>query len=333
MTESGPTPATRRGGAETIGVDLGGTKMLVGVVDAAGRIAHRRVARSAGLGAGEVLDLLDGEIRAAIDARPGAAAIGLGVPCTIDRERGLCVSAVNLPLVDVPIRERVAERFGRPVAIDNDGNAAAIAENRLGAARGARHVVLLTIGTGIGGGLILDGNPYRGFHGAGAELGHVVVDIDGPPCQGNCPNRGCIESIASGTALEAEAARAAAVEPDSGLGRAAAGGEPGDGRLVTALARSGDPVAVAVLETIGRRIGVALSGLANIFDPEVIVVGGGVLAAGDLLLDPAREELRERALPPQNETPVRAAALGADAGMIGAALLAADALAAPRAPA
>jgi len=302
--------------------------MLVGVVDGDGRIAHRRVARSAGLSAGEVLDLLDEELRTAIDARPGVAAIGLGVPCTIDRERGLCVSAVNLPLVDVPVRERVAERFGRPVAIDNDGNVAAIAESRLGAARGARHVVLLTIGTGIGGGLILDGDPYRGSHGAAAELGHVVVDIDGPRCQGNCPNRGCIEAVASGTALEAAAERAAAAEPGSLLARAAAAGEPLDGRLVTELARSGDPLSLAVLETIGRRIGVALSGLANTFDPEVIVIGGGVAAAGDLLLDPAREVLRERALPPQNGTPVRAAALGPDAGMIGAALLAADELAA-----
>ena len=325
MTAPAPRPSA---GAETIGVDLGGTKMLVGVVDAAGRTVHRRVAASAGLSADEVLQLLETELEIALDTRPGVAAVGLGVPCTIDSARGVCVSAVNLPLIEVPVRDRISERIGLPVSIDNDGNVAAIAENRIGAARGAREVVLLTIGTGIGGGLILGGQPYRGAHGAGAELGHVVVDIDGPPCQGNCPNHGCIESIASGTALRLEAERAAAAAPDSGLARAAANGAAIDGRLVTELAQSGEAVATAVLETIGRRLGVALSGLANIFDPEVIVVGGGVMAAGELLLEPAREEFRSRALPPQNETPIRAAALGPDAGMVGAAILAADELAA-----
>ncbi|HET6830070.1 MAG TPA: ROK family protein [Solirubrobacterales bacterium] len=312
--------------AETIGVDLGGTKMLVGVVAPDGSTVHRRVARSAGLGPDAVLALLEAELELALAARPESAAIGLGVPCTIDRDGGVCVSAVNLPLIDVPVRDRIAARFGLPVSIDNDGNVAAIAEARLGAARGARDVVLLTIGTGIGGGLILDGRPYRGAHGAGAELGHVVVDIDGPPCQGNCPNRGCIEAIASGTALAREAERAAAAAPGSELARAAADGAHLDGRLVTELARAGEPESIAVLETAGRRLGVALSGLANIFDPEVIVVGGGVMAAGELLLGPAREELRVRALPPQNRTPVLAAGLGADAGMIGAAILAADEL-------
>jgi glucokinase len=325
VTAPAPRPSA---GAETIGVDLGGTKMLVGVVDADGRTVHRRVAASAGLSAEEVLQLLETELEIALETRPGVAAAGLGVPCTIDSARGVCVSAVNLPLIDVPVRDRISERIGLPVSIDNDGNVAAIAENRIGAARGAREVVLLTIGTGIGGGLILGGEPYRGARGAGAELGHVVVDIDGPPCQGNCPNHGCIESIASGTALRLEAERAAAAAPDSGLARAAANGAAIDGRLVTELAQSGEAVATAVLETIGRRLGVALSGLANIFDPEVIVVGGGVMAAGELLLEPAREEFRSRALPPQNETPIRAAALGPDAGMVGAAILAADELAA-----
>jgi glucokinase len=312
----------------TIGVDLGGTKMLIGAVGGDGRVVHRRVATSAGLGPDEVLTLLEDELALALGSCPEAAAIGLGVPCTIDRGAGVCVSAVNLPLIDVPIRDRIAARFGLPVAIDNDGNVAAIAESRAGAARGARDVVLLTIGTGIGGGLILDGRPYRGAHGAGAELGHVVVDIDGPRCQGNCPNRGCIEAIASGTALAAEATRVAAAAPESALGRAAAAGETIDGRLVTGLARDGDGEAREVLTTIGRRLGVALAGLANIFDPEVIVIGGGVMDAGELLLEPAREELRSRALPPQNRTPVRAAALGPDAGMVGAAILAADELAA-----
>ncbi|MCL4286476.1 MAG: ROK family protein [Thermoleophilia bacterium] len=310
-----------------MGVDLGGTKLLVGVVDDAGQTVHRRSARSAGLAPDELLALVESELAVALEAHPQAAAIGLGVPCTIDRAGGVCVNAVNLPLVDVPLRDRFTGRFGIPVSIDNDANVAAIAEARRGAARGARNLVLLTIGTGIGGGLILDGRPYRGAHGAGAELGHVVVDINGPPCQGNCPNRGCIEAVASGTALAVEAERAAAAAPGSPLGRAAAEGASLDGRLVTELARGGDAGSVAVLETIGRRLGVALSGLANVFDPDAIVLGGGVMAAGELLLGPAREELRTRALPPQNATPVHAAELGGDAGMIGAAILAADELA------
>lgn len=311
-------------GPQAIGVDLGGTKMLVGVLDAGGRVVHRRSSRVDDLGEGELLDLLDAELRDALDACPEAEAIGLGVPCTIDMASGVCIAAANLPLRDQPLRDDVAERFGLPVHLDNDANAAAVAEHRHGAARGARNVVMLTIGTGIGGGLILEGRPYRGSTGAGAELGHVVVDIDGPRCQGNCPNRGCIEALASGTALAREARAAAAGSPKSRLAAVAAEAEL-DGRMVCELAHGGDASAREVLELTGRRLGAALSGLANSFDPDVIVVGGGVTAgAGELLLAPAREELRSRALPPQNETPVRAAALGADAGMIGAAALAAE---------
>jgi glucokinase len=214
------------------------------------------------------------------------------------------------------------ERIGIPVYIDNDANVAAIAEHRFGVARGAQNVVMLTIGTGIGGGLILGGNVYRGSTGAGAELGHMVVDIDGPPCQGNCPNHGCIEAVASGTALGREGREAAERAPDSMLGRAAAEGREVTGKTVTDAALAGDATAHEVLAIVGRRLGAAFSSYANIFEPDMIVVGGGVMAAGDLLLDPAREELRARALPPMNGTPVAAAQLGPEAGMIGAAAMA-----------
>lgn len=313
---------------EAIGVDLGGTKMLVGVLDGDDEVVHRRVGASGGLSSEQVMELLESELEIALAEHPGVEAIGLGIPCTMNREAGLCVSAANLPLRDVPVRAIVSERFGLPVSVDNDANAAVIAEHHSGAAAGADNVVMLTIGTGIGGGLILGGRPYRGSSGAGAELGHVVIDIDGPPCQANCPNRGCIEAIASGTALTAEALAAAELAPDSGLGVALAEGRPIDGRLVTELAEDGDRVAVEVLATIGRRLGAALSGLANIFDPDVIVVGGGVIAAGELLLAPARAEVRARALVPQNAVPVEAAAYGPEAGMVGAAMLARDELAA-----
>jgi glucokinase len=181
---------------------------------------------------------------------------------------------------------------------------------------------MLTIGTGIGGGIVIGGEVYRGSTGAAAELGHVVIDADGPPCQGNCPNRGCVEVLASGTAIAREGLLAAERAPDSALGRAVANGVTLDGKEVTDAALEGDPIAIGVLEKAGRRLGVALASFANVFDPDVIVLGGGVMQAGDLLAEPARYELATRALVPMNRTPVVAAALGQEAGMIGAATMA-----------
>ena len=313
-----PSPAQ----IEAVGVDLGGTKMLVGVLDAERRELHRSLAHTEGLVQEALIAELERELGAAIEARPGVAAIGMGIPCTIDRERGVAINAVNLDLVGVPLRDLIGERFGLPAFIDNDANAAMLAEHRFGAARGARNAVLLTLGTGIGGGLVLEGDVYRGTTGAGAELGHMVVDLDGPLCQGTCPGRGCLEAIASGTALAREARAVAERSPDSVLGRAVAEGREVDGVLVTAQALAGDELAREVVATIGRRLGAGLAGLANIFEPDVIVVGGGVMAVGELLLGPAREELRARALPPMNRTRVVEAELGPDAGMIGAATMA-----------
>jgi glucokinase len=307
---------------EIIGVDLGGTKMLLGVLDAKSNVLWESREASTGQTEDELVGLLVREVNEARAARPGAAAVGLGIPATIDHGRGVAISAVNLPLDDVPIRDLVAERTGLPVFVDNDANVAALAEHLYGAAKGAENAVMLTIGTGIGGGLILGGEIYRGSTGAGAELGHTVIAMDGPPCQGNCPGRGCVETLASGTAIGREGLAAAEREPDSALGKMLADGEPVDGKAVTEAALNGDPTARAVFDLVGRRLGVALTSFANIFEPEAIVIGGGVIAAGDLLLDPARRELETRALPPMNRTPVIAAELGSDAGMIGAAALA-----------
>lgn len=305
-----------------IGIDLGGTKMAVGVVDAEANVLYRSTRPSHGLETGELLARIEEELRKALDAHPQVEAIGLGIPCTIDRARGLAISAVNLPLVDVPIRDRIADRLGRPTFIDNDGNVAALAEHRFGAAREARNTVLLTIGTGIGGGLVLEEQVYRGSTGAGAELGHMVIDENGPPCQGNCPNHGCVEALASGTALAREGRAAGEANPDSALGKAVAAGEEITGKTVNDAALAGDEVALEVVARIGRHLGVALANFANIFEPDTFVIGGGASAAGDLLLDPARAELRARALPPMNRTPVVLAALGPEAGMIGAATMA-----------
>jgi glucokinase len=307
--------------AETIGVDLGGTKMLIGALAGTEARWESREA-STGQTEDELVELLVREISEAKAACPGAKGVGLGIPATIDHDRGVAVSAVNLPLSELPIRDLVSERVGLPVFVDNDANVAALAEYLYGAAQGKPDTVMLTIGTGIGGGLILGGEIYRGSSGAGAELGHTVIQADGPPCQGNCPNHGCVEALASGTALGREARAAAESAPDSAIGKLLAAGETVDGRAVTEAGRAGDATSIAVFELIGSRLGVACASFANIFQPDAIVVGGGVIAAGDLLLDPARREVRERALTPMNETPILAATMGNDAGMIGAAALA-----------
>jgi glucokinase len=307
---------------ETIGVDLGGSKMRVAVVDGEQRVLYRSTEPSRGRSAGEVLDTLERELADARSARPDVAAAGLGVPCTIDQRTGVAIMAVNLPLIDVPIRDMMREALGLPVFVDNDVNAAILAEHRFGAARGVENAVMISLGTGIGGGLVLGGEVYRGTVGAASELGHTVVDLDGPRCQGNCPNRGCIEAVASGTALGREGREAAERAPESALGALLAQRGDIDGKAVTDAALDGDRTAREVVALIGRRLGVAFSSFANIFDPEVIVVGGGVIEVGELLLQPAREELRARALHPMNATRVLVAELGDEAGVVGAATLA-----------
>jgi glucokinase len=306
---------------ETIGVDLGGTKMAVGVVDSEQQVHYEGKESSIGLSEDKLVEDLGRELEEAKQARPDVLCAGLGIPATIDHDRGVAIRAVNLEISDVPLRDLMGKQLGLPVFIDNDANVAALAEFLFGAGRGARNVVMLTIGTGIGGGLILDGEIYRGTTGAAAELGHIVVQEDGPPCQGNCPNRGCVETLASGTAIAREGKAVAEREPDSALGKALAEG-PIVGKTVTELAIQGDPLAAEVVAEAGRHLGVALASLANIFDPDVIVIGGGVSAVGDLMLDPARRELQSRALTPMNRTPVKLAELGPEAGMIGAAAMA-----------
>ncbi|HET7484634.1 MAG TPA: ROK family protein [Solirubrobacterales bacterium] len=305
-----------------IGVDLGGTKMLLGVIEPGPRVFWESREASTGQTEDELVDLLVREVGEAHQHCPGVTGIGLGIPATIDHDRGVAVSAVNLPLENLPIRDLVSERTDLPVFVDNDANVATLAEHLYGAARGARNAVMLTIGTGIGGGLILGGEVYRGSTGAGAELGHTVIEVDGPRCQGNCPGRGCVETLASGTAIGREGRAAAEQAPDSELGRMLAAGEEIDGKAVTEAALGGDAAARGVFDLVGSRLGVALTSFANIFEPEVFVIGGGVIAAGDLLLEPARRTLEQRALPPMKRIPVVAAELGPDAGMIGAAAMA-----------
>jgi glucokinase len=308
-----------------IGIDAGGTKLLGGVVDE-DLVVHHRVHRTwRGADRAETLDIFVEAVEEARTAAPDVDAVGFGVPALVDRELGVSRWSTHLPLEEVPFRDLMSERLGLPVVIDNDANAALVAEARFGAARDTDHAVLVALGTGIGSGLLLDGRIYRGSRGLGAELGHMVIDMHGPDCQGACPGRGCLEVMASGSAIGREGEAAARRSPESALGRRLAAGREISGGIVTELAHDGDEVARAVLAEIGRRLGYGLVGVVNVFNPELIVIGGGAIAAGELLLEPARAVVAERALPPAREA-VRIAPthFGDESGMLGAALMALD---------
>jgi glucokinase len=291
-----------------IGVDLGGTKILAGVVERDGTIVRTQEVPTPAASEQAVLDALD-EVMLAVH-EDGVAAVGYGVPCNLDRATGRALRATNLPLDDVDFVAHGRGRFGLPVGVENDANAAALAEWRLGAGRGVDNLVMLTLGTGVGGGLVLDGRLYRGW----AELGHVVVDEGGAPCQGNCHGRGHVEAVASGEAAE----RAA---------RELWGGDADAHRLVAA-ANEGHRDAVEALARIGTYLGAAIGSWVNMFDPELVVVGGGFgRAAGELVLGPAREAAAREAIEPADaRIRIVESQLGKRGGLIGAGLVAFEAL-------
>ena len=309
-----------------IGIDAGGTKLLGGVVDEQ-LVVHHRVHRLwRGADRSETLDIFIEAVDEVRAAAPDVEAIGFGIPSLVEWETGVSRWSNHLPLADVPFRDLMSERLGLPVVVDNDANMALMAEHRSGAARDARHAVLVALGTGIGSGLLLDGRIYRGATGVGAELGHIVLDLHGPDCPSNCPGRGCLEAFVSGTAIGREGARLARERPETVLGRRLAAGREISGGLVTELGHDGDQTARLALAEVGRRLGAALTGIVNALNPEVIVIGGGAVAAGELLLGPARSVVAERALPPAREV-VRIVPthFGDESGMLGAALLALEA--------
>jgi glucokinase len=268
-------------GSRVIAVDLGGTKLLAGVLNEDGVVVKRTVRPTAVQSQDALLQELDGAIEELLE--DDVSAIGVGLPSTIDQRVGRAVSSVNIPLAGIDFREHLTTRFGLPAAIENDANAAALAEHRFGAGRGSRHMVMLTLGTGVGGGLILNGELYRGAVGAAGELGHITLDLDGPPCQGTCPGFGHLEALASGTATDHLAQELATERPDGDLGRAAAEGRTVDARLAVDLAAEGPGDARELLERVGFILGTGIASFVNVFNPELVVIGGGFARAGDLL--------------------------------------------------
>src|SRR3954451_4331902 len=201
-----------------VGIDVGGTKVEIASV-VGGRAVEPQQIPTPLSDSEALLDGIEGLLRSVVEQQEKPEAIGIGVPSQIDFATGTVVASVNIPLEGVPLREELERRFGVPVFVDNDANCAALAEAQLVGDAPARHLVMLTLGTGVGGGVVIDGTIFRGAHGLGAELGHVTIDADGPNCPGNCPNRGCIEALCSGTALERDATEWGKDHPDSPLGR------------------------------------------------------------------------------------------------------------------
>lgn len=282
-----------------LGVDVGGTKVAVAAIEGA-EVRHAvehatRLESSDALLAG-----IETAVREVTAAAGEPRAIGVGVPSQIDWATGEVLASVNIPLAGIPLRAELERRLGCPVYVDNDANCAALAEAGV---LGSGELVMLTLGTGVGGGIVSGGRIFRGADGLGAELGHMVVEADGPPCFGTCPNRGCLEALCSGSALERAAGRR--------------------GREVVEAARAGDGEARRHLDQLGRYLGIGISNVVNAFQPEYVVIGGGLSAAADLFLETAVAEAGSRALPSLWERArVRPAEAGNAAGTIGAGLLA-----------
>lgn len=311
-------------GRPTIGLDVGGTKIAGGIVDDDGRILARTQVASYAERPEATLSAIVAVARELADANPDVAAVGVGAAGLVDVGAGVILGAPNLAYRDVPVGPTLTAEIGLPAIVDNDANVAALAEAVYGGGRGAGDQIMVTVGTGIGGGIIIGRHVYRGHYGLGAELGHMVIDPDGPVC--GCGNRGCWEAVASGNAI----GRLARQRVEGGAGAdvlAEAGGDVSaiTGELVGEAAVAGDPFARDVLIEIGRLLGIGFANIVNIFDPEVIVVGGGAAAGtGELLLAPARDAMAAHVLGVTWRTPVRVveAELGNDAGIVGAGVLA-----------
>ncbi|MCP9487789.1 MAG: ROK family protein [Gaiellaceae bacterium MAG52_C11] len=303
--------------AHVLGLDIGGTKLAAGVVDSAGRVRSFIVeSTNAEDGPERGLDRLFELGRRAVD-ESGVAwteieAVGIGAGGPLDTARGVLIAPPHLPgWCNVPLAARAEEAFGLPVALENDATAAAAGEHRYGAGAGTSHMVYLTISTGVGGGIVIDGRLYRGASGNGGELGHVTVDCDGRLCRG-CGRKGCLEAYVSGTSI-AERAR------EAGMGDVTAG-------EVAAAAKAGDALAIEVWEATVDALACGLTSIVNLLEPQVVVLGGGVVSGtGEQLLGPVRDRVRAEAMTTAGEAAkIVQSALGTHVGVVGAAAIAAE---------
>ena len=304
-----------------LGVDVGGTKVAVAAVDGVSA-THAAEHPTVTVSTDALLDGMEHAVRGVIAQAGEPTAIGVGVPSQIDYATGTVETSVNIPLTGVPLRDELGGRFGVPVFVDNDANCAALAESHI---VGEDDLVMLTLGTGRGR-RRRDRRRSRsaGAHGLGAELGHITVNPDGPPCPGNCPNRGCLEAYCSGQALERDATELASDRPDSPLaGRLGDDGKV-SGRELVGAADDGDPDALLLMENFARMLGVGIASYVNVFQPERLAIGGGLSRASHLFLERAVREASARALPALwRRVTIALAEGGADAGVIGAGVLAA----------
>ncbi|CAN5667398.1 ROK family glucokinase [soil metagenome] len=304
-----------------VGVDVGGTKIAAGVVTPDGEVLNEVRYPTPGDPERLVSDIA----KAIKEVREGyeVGGVCLAVPGLILAQENKVVFSPNLHAIEgIPLSDEIGPEIGLPLTIENDASAAAWGEFRFGAGSEVDHLVFITLGTGIGGGVVSHGVLLRGAQGAGGELGHVTIQADGPLC--SCGNHGCLEVLASGTSVGRRARQAAEDRPDSTLGKLASEREI-EGEDVTRLARDGDEAAISVLEETGRWLGVGIAGFVNVFNPEMVAIGGGASAAGEFILGPARKEARKRARSPSRDlVEIREATLGPESGVLGAAALARD---------
>lgn len=310
--------------------DLGGTYTKVALVNTNGEFKLEATRPTSVKSAKDLVDnacsLIDELLAAAGLKAKDVDGIGFGVAGLVDFRTGVVVSAPNLPLRNTPVKRLIEDRFRRPVAVDNDAAAAILGEARFGAGKGLKDLVMVTIGTGIGGGIIIDGELYRGATGSAGEIGHMVIDMNGPACR--CGNQGCFEALASGRAIAIRARSAVRATGGKSLIMKLAKGDlkAVTGELVAQAAAEDDRAAIAVLKETGRIVGVGLANVVNIFNPEMIVLGGGVMEGDKVILREALTEVKRCALQANREAvKIVKSSLGAKAGLLGAAVLAMEA--------
>ncbi len=308
-----------------IGLDVGGTRIAAGLVERKGRIVREtRMSTPKGGPFGVVDAIIDAIGEVATGVHPSEiAGIGIGLPAQIDFGRQTVEFCTNLPLAGVDMRGLIMSRTKYAVTIDNDGNAAALGESRFGAAKGARDFVMVTLGTGVGGGVFIDGQLYRGHRGLGGEIGHMVVDLDGPECP--CGAKGHLEAFVARPAIIRDATAAAATFRGAGILRAA--GDDKDkitAEIVVAAANAGDEAAAEIMGRVGQVLGEALVGIVNLLNPQLILIGGGIGESCPLVIERASQTITAEALAGRRDVKVVPAELGNDAGVVGAAALALD---------